>query len=169
MMCWFNKHFQLCSHHAHHNNKHSELDIVEYHYLLSTSLVSVNSWETTESYLTGKCIKKSCLARDTLFLLVAVRSKSIYRAAENMHDQLISLCWLRTWGTGGKATWFLREPVNGLKNEVGRRSLNWSFTSQLQHLKGHFHEDVIPKLDAFSSQRNTCFFWRIQKKPVHHL
>lgn len=101
--------------------------------------------------------------------------KCIYRAAENMHDQLISCSvpscadW-EAWCTGGKPMWFLREPVNRIKNEVGRRSLNWSFTSQLQqHLKGHFHEDVIPKLDAFSSQKNTCFFWRIQKKPVHHL
>lgn len=40
--------------------------------------MSVNRWETTESYLTGKCIKKSCLTQDTLFLLVAVRLPNVF-------------------------------------------------------------------------------------------
>lgn len=176
MMCWFNKHFQLCSHHAHHNNKHR---VTEQSWILLLAVYFLGVCEQMRDYriLLDWKMYQEILSNTGYFIPAGGSStpRCIYRAAENMHDQLISCSvpscadW-EAWCTGGKPMWFLREPVNRIKNEVGRRSLNWSFTSQLQqHLKGHFHEDVIPKLDAFSSQKNTCFFWRIQKKPVHHL
>jgi hypothetical protein len=53
--------------------------------------MSVNRWETTESYLTGK-MNQEILSNTGYFIPAGGSStpKCIYGAAENMHDQLIS-------------------------------------------------------------------------------
>jgi len=78
MMCWFNKHFQLCSHHAHHNNKHR---VTEQSWILLLAVYFLGVCEQMRDYrilLDWKMYQEICLTRDTLFLLVAVRLPSVF-------------------------------------------------------------------------------------------